>query len=144
MYTLIEHFSDGSISITVFKSLPRQINTLTSLPTTLWLTRWQWSGHFYHLVNHWGPRGGEAAYGEQWIPQEVHPRKCNHLPCPCNAVIEDPNATVCLPYVHGISEPPIRVLKGLHIRTVMRPHQTLKQRLEYVRPKDVHPRHEKS
>lgn len=38
----------------------------------------------------------------------------------------------------------IRVLKGLHIRTVMRPHQTLKQRLEYVHPKDVIPDMEKS
>ena len=60
-------------------------------------------------------------------------------PVQCDTVIEDPNATVCLPYVHGISEPPNRVLKGLHIRTVMRPHQTLKQRLEYVHPKDVIP-----
>ena len=50
-------------------------------------------------------------------------------------MIEGPKATVCLPYVHGVSEPLKRVLKRLHIRTVMKPHQTLRQRL--IHPKDV-------
>ena len=56
----------------------------------------------------------------------------------CDMVIEDLKATVCLPYVQ-ISEPLKMILKGLHIRTVMRPHQMLKQRL--VTSQGCHPRH---
>ena len=57
-------------------------------------------------------------------------------------MIEDSKTTVCLSYVHGVSQPLKRVLKGLHIRTVMRPHQTLKQKL--IHPMDVIPDMEKS
>ena len=66
--------------------------------------------------------------------QNGHPKKFIHesastSPAQCDAVIEDPKAIVCLPYVQRISEPLKRILNGLHIRTVMILHQTLKQRL---------------
>ena len=46
---------------------------------------------------------------------------------------ENPKATVCLPYIRGVSEQLRRVLKDLQIRTVMRPHQTLRQRLVHLK-----------
>ena len=48
-----------------------------------------------------------------------------------------PKATVCLPYIKGLSEPLKRVLEGLQIRTVLRPHRALKQSL--VHPKNAIP-----
>ena len=48
----------------------------------------------------------------------IHGSATTH-PAQCDAVIEDPKATVCLPYVQRISEPLNKILKGLHIRTVM-------------------------
>ena len=43
---------------------------------------------------------------------------------------ENPKATVCL---LGVSEQLKRVLKDLQIQTVMRPHQTLRQRLVHLK-----------
>ena len=45
-------------------------------------------------------------------------------------------------YIKGISEPLKRVLEGLQIRTVLRPHRTLKQSL--VHPKNTIPDMKKS
>jgi len=54
-------------------------------------------------------------------------------------ITEKPKATVCLPYIKGISEP---LKRGLQIRTVLRPHRTLKQSLAH--PNDAIPDMKKS
>ena len=54
----------------------------------------------------------------------------------------NPKATVCLPYVCGVSEQLKRVLRNVQIRTVMRPHRTLRQRLVHL--KDALPDMERS
>ena len=72
------------------KSLPTQINTLTSLPTTVTLTRWQWSAHFSTgLVPSRQPLRPTRRRSIWWVlcwgmdtPRGSHPWKCDHLPCP--------------------------------------------------------------
>ena len=71
----------------------------------------------------------------------IHESASTH-PAQCDAVIEEPKTTVCLPYVQRISEPLKGILQGFNIRTVMRTHRTLNQRL--VHPKDAIPDMKKS
>ena len=68
-------------------------------------------------------------YPKRFIHQSA---SITHPPRTTNT--EKPKATVCLPYIKGISEP---LKRGFQIRTVLRPHRTLKQSL--VHPNDAIP-----
>ena len=57
-------------------------------------------------------------------------------------VLQQPAATITLPYVQGLSEPIRRVLDSLSIRVCFRPHQTLRRLL--TRPKDPVPQEARS
>ena len=76
-----------------------------------------------------------------------YPRKlvCQFL-SPSEGVAEEvygqPKATVCLPHVCGVPEALKRGLELSGIRLVIRPHQTLRKRLVYL--KDVIPKMERS
>ena len=91
-----------------FESPPTQINTLISLPTTLWLTRRLW---FAHFSNRAGTISSTTEAHEEekehvasallnngypkWFIHRSASTRCAR----CDAVIGEPRATVCLPYI---------------------------------------------
>ena len=69
----------------------------------------------------------ENGYPRRFIHQSASTPSCPPLPREAIAGgSENLKATVCLPYVRGVSEQLKRVLKDLQIRTVMRLHRTLR------------------
>ena len=116
-------------------SLPTWTSTWTSPLTTPGPTRLQLPTHLRHRA---GPHSStlgalekEKAHVMDALLENGYPKRFIHLSVsiphpPRTTVTEKPKATVCLPYIKGVLEPLKRVLQ---IRTVLRPHRTLKQTL---------------
>ena len=78
----------------------------------------------------------ECTVGER-VPRRFIHQSVSTPSCPPHEAIADGSgnlkATVCLPYVCGVSEQLKRVLRDVQIWTVMRPHQTLRQMLVHLK-----------
>ena len=148
---LLQHHGDGSISTSVFRKpthTDKYLDFTSHHP-------WAHKAAVAHTLRHragthsstFGAFEKEKAHVMDALLKNGYPKRYIHQSVniphpPRTTVAEKPKATVCLPYIKGVSEPLKRVLDRLEIRTVLRPHRTLKQTL--VHPKGAIPNMQKS